>query len=586
VSGLSLSKTTEQYAGRMTRIGLTTFLVLLHVGLAFLVMIATDNFREWDSLLLMAVVGAGGALYGWLFSHGVLDDVQRVETALMQLAQGQTIAPLPTRGREPMRFMMEHVNALIERQAELTAMRQQLAEQIGGAAAQEERSRLARDLHDSIKQQIFSISVSAAGVQARWDSDPDGAKAALADVRKSAQEAMVEMRAMLQQLAPAPLEKVGLAQAVRDQCEALGYRSGAEVRCTMGELPPDAQFPPGAQEALFRIAQEALTNIARHARAAHVSLELSANADGITLHIDDDGQGFDTQASVQGMGLANMRARAAAIGGTLTLESQPAAGTRLRLYVPRVLPVPEDAPPPALVPQVEEAFQQAKGQLGLLAAALFISSAMGLVALLGVGDTDASLVSRVLTVVFAVLSVVGFVYVGRVGRKTARMTWLVMRETGKDSPQSLLLRYHIWLGIMMVPLFTFIFVPVLLVESAGSMSAIVVGGLALAGASAAFLRAFGFYRGYCQMLTPTGLRAAARDNFVESTWGRYGWAWSIPLLMNLLIDFPPQFPPLDGGDWLDVSLPMTGVVFLMMNLAYWRYHRGLRQQVAAMGDGQ
>ena len=125
-------------------------------------------------------------------------------------------------------------------------------------AAQEERNRLARDLHDSIKQQLFSIHVGAAAVQARWDNDPTGAKTALADVRQSAQAALVEMNALLQQLAPAPLAKVGLVQALQEQAEALGYRTGADVAVDIGPLPDDERFPDGAQEAIFRTGQPGL----------------------------------------------------------------------------------------------------------------------------------------------------------------------------------------------------------------------------------------------------------------------------------------------------------------------------------------
>ena len=142
------------------------------------------------------------------------------------------------------------------REEEIRDLRANLTARVHDTAAQQERNRLARELHDSIKQQIFGISMGAAAVEARWDSDPQGAKEALARVRRSAQEAMVEMDAVLQHLSPAPLEKVGLVQALRDQCKALGYRTGAEVAVQFGALPTDDQLPPGAQESLFRIAQE------------------------------------------------------------------------------------------------------------------------------------------------------------------------------------------------------------------------------------------------------------------------------------------------------------------------------------------
>lgn len=136
-------------------------------------------------------------------------------------------------------------------------MREALLRQIGEAAAQEERNRLARDLHDSIKQQLFSINVGTATAQERWERDPEGARTALVDVRRSAREAMVEMQALLHQLRPQALGSTsGLVEALREQCEALGYRSGAQVTVELGPEIPDDRMQPGAQEALFRIAQD------------------------------------------------------------------------------------------------------------------------------------------------------------------------------------------------------------------------------------------------------------------------------------------------------------------------------------------
>jgi signal transduction histidine kinase len=221
-------------------------------------------------------------------------------------------------------------------------LRQRWVRQLSEAAAQQERNRLARDLHDSIKQQIFSINVSAAAAQARWADDGVGARHALEDVRNSAREAMTEMEAMLQQLRPAPLENVGLVEALRKQAEALQYRSGACVTTEFSDLPDSGALLPGAQAAIFRIAQEALSNIARHARAKSVHIRLYQQRDGenptLWLKIEDDGGGFDTTRPGAGMGLANINVRAAEIGGRLHIESAPGEGTNLVLSVPIISP--------------------------------------------------------------------------------------------------------------------------------------------------------------------------------------------------------------------------------------------------------
>ncbi|MEZ4862606.1 MAG: Clp protease N-terminal domain-containing protein [Caldilineaceae bacterium] len=226
-------------------------------------------------------------------------------------------------------------------------------------AIQEERNRLARDLHDSVKQQLFSISISAAAVRERLESDPAGALAALVDVQHSAQAAMVEIDALLHQLSPAPLATTGLVEALREQCEAIGYRTGAAVTTAFGALPPTEHLPAGTQEAIFRMAQEALSNVARHARATqiHLQLETIADENRIRLEIQDNGQGFDPSQSPKGMGLANLRARAVRIQGQVEIQSTPGAGTVVRIDIPLL----EEPTPTAPSPQ-EQASEEPKGE--------------------------------------------------------------------------------------------------------------------------------------------------------------------------------------------------------------------------------
>lgn len=205
---------------------------------------------------------------------------------------------------------------------------------IRDAAAQEERNRLARDLHDAVKQQIFAIQTSAATAETRLDEDAAGARQALAQVRQSAREAMTEMEAMLEQLRVAPLGNTGLVEAIRKQCEALAFRTGAIVDVEIGPLPADDALEPGAHQAIFRIVQEALANIGRHARAHRVRVSLQATSVRLVIGIQDDGRGFDPGSPPGGMGMHNMRTRAREIGGSLELESGDRTGTRVTLSVP------------------------------------------------------------------------------------------------------------------------------------------------------------------------------------------------------------------------------------------------------------
>ncbi|MBI3679170.1 MAG: hypothetical protein HY235_02010 [Acidobacteria bacterium] len=156
-------------------------------------------------------------------------------------------------------------------------LRSQYEQQIREAARQEERNRLARDLHDSIKQQIFVMQTAAATAQARFDGDQAGAKEALDQVRGSAREAMTEMQVMLDQLRAVPLENAGLIESLKKQCEALGFRTGARVEFKIENLPPTEALPPGAHEAILRAAQEALANVGRHARTQVRAVEAKAS---------------------------------------------------------------------------------------------------------------------------------------------------------------------------------------------------------------------------------------------------------------------------------------------------------------------
>jgi signal transduction histidine kinase len=239
-------------------------------------------------------------------------------------------------GRRPLR--PEEATAEIAALKIPDEVRRGLLRQIEESAAQEERNRLARDLHDSIKQQLFSINVGTAAAQERWESDPEGARKALAEVRRSAHEAMVEMQAMLHQLRPEALGTAGLIEALREQCEALGYRTGAEVTLEIGEPVPDDRMPPGAQDALFRIGQEMLANVARHARAQHVRLWLGRQDEEVMLRIVDDGQGFDPGAEVSGMGLRNLKERTASLRGRLEVASTRGSGAGLTVRIPLVSP--------------------------------------------------------------------------------------------------------------------------------------------------------------------------------------------------------------------------------------------------------
>ncbi len=372
--------------------GLLYQLFFSHALVAVLVALLTNFLNSLlshtSSLLLIVQIAPQAGFLGLLFTLNITLSFKRIERTLTRLSRGQnpepeTVGPT-SRWVWPLRGVLDNLQGPAERLHRQNQEREgsgeergQWLEQVNQVAAQEERNRLARELHDSIKQQIFSITVSAAAAQARWESDPGGARTALDDVRRNAREAQVEMNALLQQLRPAPLENTSLAIALRDQCEALQYRTGAEVSTHLGDLPPDDRLPTGTQEAIFRIVQEAFGNIARHARASHVRLDLQARrhagADWLVLEVGDDGQGFvhdkGSKTATTGMGLRNMTERAAGLGGTLQIGSRPGHGTHLNLWIP----LRDLAAPPLVLPA------DLRPRLARLQTRLIVSTALAVV---------------------------------------------------------------------------------------------------------------------------------------------------------------------------------------------------------------
>jgi signal transduction histidine kinase len=234
-------------------------------------------------------------------------------------------------------FAIVALQGLARGEINVDMLRSQYETQIREAARREERARLARDLHDAVKQQLFAIQTAAATIETRMDTDQSGARAAAGTVRASAHEALVEMETLIDQLQAAPMEVTGFVDALRRQCDALGYRTGAEVSLTIGTLPAGT-LVPGAYDALYRFAQEALHNAGRHARASRVLVHFGVCASRLELSIADNGAGFRVDERGPGMGRRNMEARAQELGGECIITSTVGGGTSVQCVVPIEVP--------------------------------------------------------------------------------------------------------------------------------------------------------------------------------------------------------------------------------------------------------
>ncbi len=199
-------------------------------------------------------------------------------------------------------------------------------------AVLEERRRLARELHDSVTQSLFSMSLLAQVVPDLWDADQEEAREALSTIRDLTRGALAEMRELLFELRPADADEHSLAQMLRQHAAACERRSGSTV---VVEVDEEMALPTEVGQALLRIAQEALTNISRHAAAQRVSISLQGE-NPTRLRIVDNGRGFDPeQVSQTSFGLISMRERATNINAHFQVRSAPGQGSEIRVVWPQ-----------------------------------------------------------------------------------------------------------------------------------------------------------------------------------------------------------------------------------------------------------
>jgi signal transduction histidine kinase len=191
----------------------------------------------------------------------------------------------------------------------------------------EERKRLARELHDSVTQTLLGIGLTAEAALALLTPDPARARAELEHLREMTSGALQELRSLIFELRPADLETEGLGAALHKYVALLRRLHGRQIEL---ELRGERRLPADVEQALLRIAQEALSNAVRHAEATRIDLMLDVRQPLVRLRVSDDGQGFDpaeARTRSRRLGLTSMTERAEALGGELTINSNPGRGT-------------------------------------------------------------------------------------------------------------------------------------------------------------------------------------------------------------------------------------------------------------------
>jgi PAS domain S-box-containing protein len=267
----------------------------------------------------------------------------RSELAVPIKSRGRIIGVLDVESERPGAFDESDMTVLqsLANQLAVAIENARLYEQAQQLAALEERQKLARELHDSVSQALYGIALGARTARTLLDRDPQSG--AVGDLRRTVGEpldyvlslseaGLAEMRALIFELRPESLEMEGLVAALGKQTASLRARYNIEVRTAFSDEP---QLALPAKEALYRIAQEALNNVVKHARARQVSVQLETCDGSVRLEIGDNGVGFDTHGEFPGhLGLRSMRERAEKAGGAFYVESAPGQGTRIRVQFP------------------------------------------------------------------------------------------------------------------------------------------------------------------------------------------------------------------------------------------------------------
>jgi two-component system nitrate/nitrite sensor histidine kinase NarX len=270
------------------------------------------------------------------FLHSLLDDQTSI---LLQGVQSWMWVPLAIKGRiigavgvahsERNFFTAHHADLAltVANQAAITMVNAELYENAQTLAALQERQRLARNLHDAVNQSLFSAGLIAEVLPRLWERDPDEGRRSLEDLRRLTRGAQADMRLLLAELRPSTLTDAELGDLLRLLGNALAGRTNIPISVTVvgeGKLPAEVQV------ALYRLCQEGLNNISKHAEASRVDIQLQYETGAVELYIRDDGRGFDPEQTPPGhYGLSMMRERATAVGATLSISSKPGHGTEI-----------------------------------------------------------------------------------------------------------------------------------------------------------------------------------------------------------------------------------------------------------------
>lgn len=276
--------------------------------------IRKDGSLFWGRVNFALVRGGAGQP---LYIVGIIEDITEEKAAAERLIAQEA---------EYRRLLEQRI---AERTAELNAANERLRAKAAQDAVLAERTRLARDLHDAVTQTLFATTLIAEVIPDLWEVNQPTARHRLEELRQLTRGALAEMRTLLVELRPNALTEIPLPVLLRQLTEAMAGRARIPIHLNAGGDTPDRRLPPEIQVGLYRIAQEALNNVAKHASATQAIVTLRLG-DSVRLTVADDGAGFDPRAvGADHLGLRIMRERAETIGARFSLYSEPGEGTQV-----------------------------------------------------------------------------------------------------------------------------------------------------------------------------------------------------------------------------------------------------------------
>jgi NarL family two-component system sensor histidine kinase LiaS len=268
--------------------------------------------------IFMVFAGLIGIIFGALMARGITRRLNRLSEAAAAWGSGDFSTSVQDQKGDEISDLANGLNHMAQELQTMLQTRQELA-------AMEERNRLARELHDSVKQQIFAITMNLGAAQLQWEENPSLAYRELESANQLARQAQSELSTLIHTLRPVQLEGQGLVEALRQHTQEWEKRSRIP---TIFQVEGGGQVSRETEQALFRIVQEALANINRHSGATAASVSLHFRGDQLQMEISDNGHGFNPHQEQKGMGMVSMRERIQAEGGNLEVISSD-HGTRL-----------------------------------------------------------------------------------------------------------------------------------------------------------------------------------------------------------------------------------------------------------------